>query len=97
VRYWVAPRTGTVVVTSDLGDITAANGPGADGTKVKLTKNGVNVWPASGYQLVPPGGGVPFPALRLSVVAGDTLYFHVNQNGGTAYDTTGWIPAITYQ
>jgi hypothetical protein len=41
--------------------------------------------------------GYRFSALRLSVVAGDTLYFHVNQNGGTAYDTTGWVPAITYQ
>jgi hypothetical protein len=96
VRAWVAPRDGTVSITSVLGDITVANGTGADGVKVKVMKGGGNVWPASGYQLIPPGGSQPFDAIRVGVVKGDTLYFQLNQNGGTAYDTTVWVPAVAY-
>jgi hypothetical protein len=97
VRAWTAPRAGTVVVTSLLGDITVAKGPGADGVKVKLARNGRNVWPASGYKRIPPGDGVPFPALTVTVAAGDTLYFHVNQFGNTSFDTTNWVPVISYE
>jgi hypothetical protein len=96
VRAWVAPKDGTVVVTSVLGDITVANGTGADGVKVKVMKNADNVWPATGYRPIGPGGSATFPATTVTVAAGDTLYFHVNQNGGTAYDTTGWVPAVAY-
>ncbi|MEJ3745048.1 hypothetical protein WEI85_17345 [Actinomycetes bacterium KLBMP 9797] len=96
VRAWVAPKDGTVTITSVMGAITAAAGSGADGVRVKVLRNSTNVWPASGYAVVPPGGGRPFDAVRVAVAAGDTLYFHVNQNGGSGYDSTVWVPAIAY-
>ncbi|MGC4746249.1 hypothetical protein ACLQ28_11365 [Micromonospora sp. DT201] len=97
VRAWVAPRAGTVRITSALGDLHIDNGPDADGVLVRLTRNSVNVWPATGRQKVGPAAKVPFPPIELTVAAGDTLRFHQHQNGTASFDTTIWVPKISYR
>jgi hypothetical protein len=98
VREWTAPKAGTVTLGLAGADaISVATGSGADGVKVKVMKNGTNLWPASGYQSIAAGSSVPFAALNVDVAAGDTLFFHVNQNVSTAYDSTDWVPAVTYK
>ncbi|HEY0829259.1 MAG TPA: hypothetical protein VGE40_14255 [Bacilli bacterium] len=96
VRAWAAPRAGTISITSS-GSISVSNGSLADGVKVRVLKNTTNVWPASGWQTVAAGGSVSFPSTTITVAQGDILYFAVNQNINNAYDTTNWIPIITYQ
>jgi hypothetical protein len=65
--------------------------------KVKIMKNGANVWPATGYQSVGAAAVFTFTPVDVVVAAGDTLYFHVNQNGTTFCDSTKWIPTVTYR
>jgi hypothetical protein len=83
VRAWTAPRDGTVHIGATAG-ISAAGGTGADGAAVQIRRNGTPVWPASGYQPVPPGTTIAFDGLDLDVRAGDTPYFHANQNGASS-------------
>lgn len=95
VRAWVAPKPGMITLASTDGQISVGSGPGADGVLVKITKNGTNVWPATGYQALT-GTQHTFQPTNVTVNAGDTLYFHVNKNGNNAFDTTTWNQTITY-
>ncbi|MCD9021601.1 hypothetical protein [Cohnella silvisoli] len=94
VRAWVAPYTGTITVTAQ-GNISLWSS-GGDGVNVRLLKNGTQLWPASGYQLVTYGAPVSFPTTSVSVAKGDTLYFAVNRNVTATSDSTTWDPVITY-
>jgi hypothetical protein len=96
VRAWSAPRDGTVRVTAAGNGIQAATGREADGVGVRILRNSDAVWPASGYQTIPPGGRVPFEVMDVAVRKGDRLYFHVAHNSTTAYDTVTWVPIIQY-
>ncbi|MBQ1031787.1 hypothetical protein KBX26_17485 [Micromonospora sp. C97] len=96
VRVWTAPRAGTVRVGADLDGIRAGGGSGADGVRVKIVKNGLPVWPATGYAAVEPASTLPFEPVDMTVAAGDRIAFHVNQNVTSAYDTTLWLPTLTY-
>lgn len=98
VRAWTAPKAGYVTISSRFGDISVATGSGADGVLVRVLLNSSSLWPATGSQLVPAGGRVPFSALvHVPVAAGDVLSFRVGQNVTTAYDTTTWVPMIAYE
>jgi hypothetical protein len=88
VRAWLAPKNGIVHISA--ANISVANGPDADGVGVKIVKNDVPIWPSTGYQRVSPGAGVVFGGADIAVAKNDTIYFHVNQNVGTAYDSTHW-------
>lgn len=94
VRAWVAPYTGTITVTAN-GNISLWSS-GGDGVKARLLKNGTQLWPSSGFQLVTYGSPVAFPFTSVSVVKGDKLYFTVNRNNTTTSDSTTWDPIITY-
>jgi hypothetical protein len=97
VRAWVAPRSGTVKITSSSNNVSVATGTNADGVKVKITKNGTNLWPANGMQTIKPGTAMTFAGISTTVTKGDTIYFHVNQNVNTNYDTTQWAPVVAYR
>ena len=74
---------------------TAASFPG-DGINAKVTLNGKQVWPATGWQYVANATvTVPF-AFNVDVVVGDKLAFVVNMNGNIGWDTTAFDPTIRY-
>lgn len=97
VRAWKAPKAGTVTISSTSDFISVGNGSNADGVKVRVMQNNVGLWPLSGSHTVNAGTALGFSPITASVAKGDTLYFHVNQNGNNAYDTTNWTPVVTYQ
>lgn len=97
VRTWIAPRNGTIAISSASGDISVAGGPGADGISVKVVKNSSNIWPISDWQIIAQGSSVVFPPMLLSVTKGDKLQFVVTRNSNAAFDTTNWNPVIVYQ
>jgi hypothetical protein len=96
VRAWTAPKAGTVTLTSVTGDITVAGGP----QRRRRAREGHQEWGQCLARLrLPLHPGRQLHALRattLTVAAGDVLYFHVEQNVTTSYDTTNWRPAIAY-
>ncbi|MCD9023743.1 hypothetical protein [Cohnella silvisoli] len=95
VRGWAAPKTGTVRLTGTVKK--SASGIGGDGINVKIMKNGTQIWPAGGWQLI--GGadttGIAYD-FSMSVNQGDNLYFVVNRNGNNGFDATAWNPKIEY-
>ncbi|MBG6137244.1 hypothetical protein [Longispora fulva] len=96
VRAWVAPRAGTVRITVGMNGVTVGGGVNADGVKIKIMKSGSALWPASGYQPLSPGTFFVPPVITTKVAQGEVLYFHVNQNLGTAFDSVTWVPVVSY-
>jgi len=95
MRYWTAPRDGTVRITG----VVAKQGPtfAGDGVNFKIMKNGVPVLPTSGLIGVSynNAAGVPHD-VTVNVVAGDKIQFLVNRHGTNAGDTTLWNPVVQY-
>ncbi|WP_157487573.1 hypothetical protein [Leifsonia sp. Root112D2] len=86
-RAWTAPSTGTV---SLRGRILKSDNTGkGNGILARITKNGKQIWPASGTQAVAAGDeytGVNYVLDNLSVNAGDIIRFETNSGkaqGGT--------------
>jgi RHS repeat-associated protein len=97
VRTWVAPSAGTVLLTTN-GPITLRTGCGSMSPQVqiRLLKNGVQIWPAVGWQAITHGQSLPFSPLTISVASGDHVQFVLAEVGGNACDTTTWDPRVTY-
>jgi RHS repeat-associated protein len=98
VRTWVAPSAGTVMLTAN-GAISLATGCGSmsAGVRIRVLKNGTQIWPSSGWQMLSHGGTVAFPPLRINVAAGDQLHFVLAQLGGSNQcDTTNWDPQVDF-
>src|SRR5581483_2404766 len=74
----------------------AAGGTTADGVDVMVRTDSGQVWPPSGYQRVQAGTTVAFPTTTVTVTQNEKIYFHVNQHGNNAFDSTNWVPVITY-
>lgn len=95
MRYWTAPRSGTVRITG----VVAKQGPtfAGDGVNFKIMKNGVPLLPTSGLIGVAynNAAGVPHD-VTINVAAGDKIQFLVNRHGTNAGDTTLWNPVIQY-
>ena len=93
VRKWVAPYSGTIIVSSN-GNVRKIDASSGDGVKVRFLKNSALLWEEviSGTDNV----GVCFPERVVEVNVGDVLYFEVNQNGTEYYDITAWDPVIEY-
>ena len=90
-RTWVAPRAGTVDVTSTVRKLVA----GGDGVVVKITHDGTTLWgprTIAGDDLV----GVAANVAGISVAAGDAIRFEINRNGDYQYDATAWDPFVRY-
>lgn len=97
VIAWVAQCSGIVQITAGNGTISSPNsGSGADGVNVKILKDTSNVWPLSGWQSISPGSSISFPTQTISVEAMETIYFIVDKNANSLFDTTYWDPIIQY-
>jgi hypothetical protein len=90
-RTWVAPRAGTVDVTSHVAKLVT----GGDGVVVKITKNGTTVWGPTSIG-ANDTTGVDANVSGISVAAGDAIRFEVNRNGEYSYDATAWDPYVRY-
>jgi RHS repeat-associated protein len=97
VRTWVAPQAGTVTLSAN-GPVWIWQGGCSSGVLIRVMLNGTQIWPASGWHLIPIGGSMIFPARVLTVAAGDMLHFVVAHavNGTNGCDYLGWDPQITY-
>ncbi len=100
VPAWEAPLSGTVRIrgTAKMDDDggEACYGCG-DGIRVKIMKNGSQVWPSSGWQSIQATDlvGVSHDA-TIEVQQGDRVYFVMNRNGNPYFDGASWNPAIEY-
>ena len=90
-RTWVAPRAGTVNVTSNVAKLVT----GGDGVVVKVTKNGTTLW---GPRAIAANDltGVAANVSGIAVAAGDAIRFEVNRNGDYQFDATAWDPFVRY-
>ena len=93
-RVWTAPSAGTVRLT---GSVRMQYGSGGDGIRFKILKNGVQLWPTSGWKTVAYNdtAGIPHD-LAVAVAANDTIAFVVNRNGNNNTDATLWDPVVQY-
>lgn len=93
VVAWKAPHSGTVTIKGNPKKVSA----GYDGVKVKVLINSQNLWPENGWQSI---GGADTTGmthqLTARVLAGDFIYFLVNQNGSNAGDEISWNPVISF-
>lgn len=96
-RAWTAPSTGNVSLRGRI--LKSDNTGGGNGILARITKNGSQIWPASGTQTVAAGDeytGVSYVLDNVSVNAGDTLRFETNENGESSYDKASWAPSVAY-
>ena len=94
VRKWKVPVSGVIRIQ---GNIAKSNIGGGDGVNAKIMKNGVQVWPESGWQHVAYNNDVGIHVdVSVSVTKGDSLYFIINKNGGYDFDATYWPININY-
>ena len=96
-RSWEAPNSGTIAVRGRV----LKEAPGGDGVTARITRNGTQVWPASGgAQSLGGSDAVGYDTnVTLPVAAGDTLRFEVTDggHGDAGSDATAWTPSIAYQ
>ncbi|HEY5223820.1 MAG TPA: hypothetical protein VIJ18_12340 [Microbacteriaceae bacterium] len=92
-RAWTAPSTGTVSLRGRI--LKSDNTGGGDGILARITKNGQQIWPASGAQAVAAGDeytGVSYVLDNVAVNAGDVIRFETNSGkaqGGADAQQTG--------
>ncbi|TMR28038.1 DUF1080 domain-containing protein [Nonomuraea zeae] len=93
VVSWTAPKAGKVRINGNPRKAVA----GGDGVNVRIIKNGVQIWPASGWQAI--GGadttGV-WHGLSAEVTIGDVIRFEVAQGETDSADSTMWNPTLEY-
>lgn len=99
VRTWVAPAAGTVTLTANgliSVDTNCAGSTNTAGVQIRVLHNGVQLWPTTGWQVIPNGGTFSFPAVTLSVHAADQIHFVVAHAGSNnECDATFWDQLIT--
>lgn len=92
VRSWRCEEAGNIVISNEVKklDIT-----GGDGVRLKILKNGTQIWPESGWGMLDfdDAQGIKF-SVATSVNTGDTICFVLNQNQSSSYDTTYWLSNI---
>ncbi|HAB38245.1 MAG TPA: hypothetical protein DCE52_09680, partial [Rhodobacteraceae bacterium] len=89
VRYWKAPKDGTVSISG-----TASCVSGAEGTvKVAVQKNGVFELP---FTQVTSSSALNMAKSNISVTKGDILMFRTHYNIDGYEDFISWNPAVTY-
>jgi hypothetical protein len=91
LREWVAPASGTITITGNVGKYDVSGG---DGVKVSIKKNSTYLW---GLQTIAYNNSVGYtPYLTTTVVAGDKIMFSVNKIANDTGDTIKWDPIITW-
>lgn len=98
-RTWVAPDSGSVTLTAN-GDISVdtncPNSTNTNGVQIRVLLNGVQLWPATGWQTIPNGGTFSFPSVTTSVQVADQIQFVVAHASITnECDATTWDPLVT--
>ena len=91
-RKWVAPTSGNIIISSN-GNV-RKDGIGGDGVVVKVLKNETILWEQ--YLNGTDSVGVKLPDQCINVVAGDAIYFIIEQYGDISYDSTIFDPVVTY-
>lgn len=96
VRKWVAPKNGSIRITSTF--FARKQSSGGDGVCIKIMKNNIQVWPFTiGYYWFPGNDTSGVVAdTWIDVITGDSIYFCVNQNTTIDFDTILWDPIISY-
>ncbi|GBF72454.1 hypothetical protein PA598K_00708 [Paenibacillus sp. 598K] len=90
---WQAPKAGQIRIAG----VARMVGAGGDGVKVKIMRNGTQIWPSSGWQSIAGGNTTGIKQdLMTTVSAGDRIRFVVNRNGNKDFDETHWDPSIYY-
>jgi hypothetical protein len=96
-RSWVAPSSGTIAVRGRV----LKEALGGDGVTARITRNGTQIWPASGGARSLGGSDTTGydTNVTLAVAAGDTIRFEVTDggHGDAGSDATAWTPSIAYQ
>ena len=69
---------------------------GGNGVKIRVTKNGSKIWPASGgFQSIGGADSVGVAVvINESVSANDMIRFEVDPDGANDLDYLSWIPSI---
>ncbi|MFF1572535.1 hypothetical protein ACFVWR_07280 [Leifsonia sp. NPDC058292] len=96
-RAWTAPTSGTVSLRGRI--LKSDNTGGGNGILARITKNGSQIWPATGTQTIAAGDeytGVGYALDGVSVNAGDVLRFETNENGESSNDKASWTPSVAY-
>jgi hypothetical protein len=96
-RAWTAPSTGTVSLRGRI--LKSDNAGGGNGILARITKNGSQIWPATGTQTVAAGDeytGVGYALDNVAVTAGDVIRFETNENGESSFDKASWTPSVSY-
>ena len=96
-RAWTAPATGTVSLRGRI--LKSDNAAGGNGVLARITKNGTQIWPTSGTQVIGAGDeytGVGYALDGVAVTAGDVIRFETNNNGESSYDKASWTPSVAY-
>jgi hypothetical protein len=96
-RAWTAPSSGTVSLRGRI--LKSDNSAGGNGILARITKNGSQIWPASGTQAVAAGDeytGIGYVLDNVTVNAGDVIRFETNENGESSFDKASWTPSVTY-
>lgn len=91
-RTLLIPNAGTATIRT-IAPITV-NYAGSDGVQVKVLKNNVPIWPATGWAPVSHGSPVLPPDLVEEVQVGDVLQFRVNVKGSAVSDDVTWQPVV---
>jgi hypothetical protein len=96
-RAWVAPDSGTIAIRGRV----LKEALGGDGVTARITRNGAQIWPASGGAKELGGTDeIGYDTnVTLPVAAGDTIRFEVSDGGNSNdhSDVTAWTPSIAYQ
>jgi hypothetical protein len=98
-RAWTAPSTGIVSLRGRI--LRSDNTGGGSGILARVTRNGQQIWPASGTQAVAAGDeytGVNYVLDNVSVNAGDVIRFETNSGKGQqgADGQASWTPSVAY-
>jgi hypothetical protein len=96
-RAWTSPSSGTVSLRGRI--LKSDNAAGGNGILARITKNGNQIWPASGTQTVAAGDeytGVGYVLDNVAVNAGDVIRFETNENGESSFDKASWTPSVAY-
>jgi hypothetical protein len=102
VRTWVAPGTGSATLTANgvlsvAASVAASCQGNISGVQIRVLKNGTQLWPATGWQVIPNGGTFSFPAVTTSVQAADQIHFVVAHVGSFVFcDSTFWDQLVTF-
>ncbi|HWF19423.1 MAG TPA: DUF1553 domain-containing protein, partial [Verrucomicrobiae bacterium] len=88
IRRWIAPRDGTIAITSTL-EHNNAQGDGVHGRIVSSKRGVLGEWSVH-------NGKHEANVERVEVKQGDTVDFVTDCNGNVDYDSFGWSPAIRF-